>query len=336
MHNFQDIDKIDAHVHVNSHDTSLCEQAKTDNFKIFSVNTDYPDFPSVEEQNIIAIKLLQTYPNQFAFASTFRMNGWEKSDWQEKIIRHLDHTLNNGAVAVKVWKNIGMEIRNKQNEYVMIDDPGFDKIFLHLTQKDIPLICHTAEPKDCWLPLEDIALKFVREYFSSHPQYYARLHPEIPSYEEQVAARDRLLTKNKQLHFSGAHLASLEWSIEEMSRFLDRFPLAVVDMAERMMYLQHHASQDYKKVRNFMIEYQDRILYGTDLVQSPESDSEKFKKEVHGRWLDDWNFLGTDKSMHSSEFKGTFKGLSLPLEVIEKIYRSNALRVFPKAWSKNK
>ena len=335
MKNFQDIDKIDAHFHVNSFDTSLCDQARADNFKILKVNTDYPDFPSIEEPNAISIKHLQASPNHFAFASTFHMHGWDEPDWQEKVIRHLDETLNNGAIAVKVWKNIGMEFRNRQNEFVMIDDPGFDEIFSYLIKKNVPLVCHTGEPKDCWLPLEDIALKFIREYFSTHSQYYARLHPEIPSYEEQVGARDRMLTKHKQLQFIGAHFASYEWSIEEISRFLDRFPGAVVDMAERMMYMQYHTSCDYKKVRNFMIKYQDRILYGTDLVQSPEADSSTFKKEVHLRWLNEWKYLVTDESMRSSEFEGAFKGLSLPIDVVQKIYRSNALRMFPDAWKKD-
>ena len=335
MNNFQDIQKIDAHVHVNSHEMSLTEQARADNFKIFTVNTDYPDFPPIEEQNAIAIRHLQAYPNHFAFASTFHVDGWDEPDWQEKTIRHLDETLSNGAVAVKVWKNIGMTLRNKLNEFVMIDDPGFDQILAHLLKKEIPLIAHTGEPKDCWLPLEDIALKFIREYFSTHSQYYARLHPEIPSYEAQVGARDRMLAKHKQLRFIGAHFASFEWSIEEISRFLDTFPGAVVDMAERMMYMQYHTRQDYKKTRDFMIKYQDRILYGTDLVQSPEVDSEIFKKEVHRRWLNDWKFLATDDPMESSEFKGAFKGLSLPMEVIKKIYRTNALSAYPDAWGKD-
>jgi len=313
-------------------DTALLEQALTDNFKILTINTDYPDFSSIEEQNRVSIRHLQAYPNHFAYASTFRMQGWDDPDWQEKIIRHLDETFRNGAVAVKVWKDIGMEVRNKRNEFVMIDDSGFDDIFSHLVKKDIPLVCHTGEPKDCWLPLEDIALKFIREYFKTHPQYHARLNPEIPTYEEQVAARDQMLAKNEQLQFIGAHFASLEWSIDEIGRFLDCFPRAVVDVAERMMYLQYHTSRDYRKVRNFIIKYQDRILYGTDLVQDPEIDSEKFKEEVHLRWLNEWKFLVTDETMHSSEFDGAFKGLSLPLEVVKKIYCFNALRAYPDAW----
>ncbi|MBE9510178.1 MAG: amidohydrolase, partial [Bacteroidetes bacterium] len=126
----------------------------------------------------------------------------------------------------------------------------------------------------------------------------------------------------------------LEWSIGEISRFLDRFPRAVVDMAERMMYLQYHSSRERQKVRNFIIKYQDRILYGTDLVQDTETDPDEFKKIVHNKWINDWKYLVTDEIMQTSEFDGNFKGLALPGEVVKKIYRYNALKMFPNAWNR--
>ena len=44
----------------------------------------------------------------------------------------------------------------------------------------------------------------------------------------------RMLNKNPELIFIGCHLASLEWSVDELANFLDRFPNASVDMAARM------------------------------------------------------------------------------------------------------
>ena len=328
------MEKIDAHVHVNSAGTAFLEQAQEDDFKLLSINVDYSEFPSIRKQGEVSATHLQAYPDRFAYASTFEMKEWDKPDWEGRVIKQLDETFVNGAVAVKVWKNIGMEFCDKTGKFVMIDNPGFDGIFAHLHQKAIPLIGHLGEPKNCWLPIEEITVKFERDYFATHPQYHMYMHPEFPSYKEQMASRDRMLRKNKQLSFIGAHFACLEWSIDEISRFLNRFPRAVVDMAERMMYLQYHSIPDRQNVRDFIIKYQDRILYGTDLVQDTETDPDELKRRIHNKWLNDWIYLVTDDIMQSSEFDGDFKGLALPMGVVEKIYRDNALKMFPDAWNR--
>ncbi len=64
-------------------------------------------------------------------------------------------------------------------------------------------------------------------------------------------------------------MASLEWSVDELARFLDAHPNAVVDLAARMSNLQVQSNADLEKVRAFFVKYQDRILYGTDLTDSP-------------------------------------------------------------------
>ncbi|GAB4362920.1 MAG: hypothetical protein Kow0042_00340 [Calditrichia bacterium] len=332
MADFAAVEKIDAHVHVNSPDPAFLDQAIEDNFKLLSINVDYPDFPPLEKQLEIAVKHLNDHPDRFAFASSFRMQGWDEPGWAERTIRHLDSTFAAGAVAVKVWKNIGMDFRDKEGRLVMIDNPRFQPLFDHLRQRNIPLIGHQGEPKNCWLPLEEMTVNNDREYFRNHPQYHMYLHPEFPSYEEQMAARDRMLENNRELAFMGAHLASLEWSVERIARFLDRFPRAVVDMAARMGQVQYQSSREREKVRRFFIQYQDRILYATDLTQEPEANPEEFRQSVHKKWLEDWKYLTSDSLMTVPELDTTFTGLALPKKVIEKIYYLNARRFFPGAW----
>jgi hypothetical protein len=46
----------------------------------------------------------------------------------------------------------------------------------------------------------------------------------------------------------------------------------------------------------------------------------------------DWRFLAGNEQLESTEFDGTFRGLALPREVIDKIYSGNARRRFPQGW----
>src|SRR5690606_15613879 len=103
-------------------------------------------------------------------------------------------------------------------------------------------------------------------YFKSHPEYHMYLHPEAPSYEDQINARDHLLEKFPNLIFTGAHIGSIEWSVDEIAKRLDKFPNMNIDLSARMAHLQYQSIADYDKVRNFMLKYKDRIIYGTDIT----------------------------------------------------------------------
>ena len=231
---FATVDKIDVHVHINSPDTALIDEAQADHFRLLTINVDYPDFPPLPEQARIAQALVASHPATVAYAATFSMQGWDQPDWQQRVIRQLGQAFADGAVGVKVWKNIGMEFRDSHGRLVMIDDAKFDPVFDFIREQHRVLIGHQGEPHNCWLPLDQMTVNNDKEYFREHPQYHMYLHPELPSYEDQMAARDRMLAKNLELKFMGAHLASLEWSVDRLAAFLDRFPNTVVDLAARM------------------------------------------------------------------------------------------------------
>ncbi|MEP1448586.1 MAG: amidohydrolase family protein [Paraglaciecola sp.] len=328
MLDYAKLAKIDAHVHANSSDRSFLEQAKLDNFTLLSINVDYPDFPSIAEQRKVALQLKQLDEEQFQFASTFSMDNWQHENWQETVIEDIDLAIKQGAKAVKVWKNIGMSHRDAKGDLVMIDHPSFAPIFEHMKNNNLPLVGHQGEPKNCWLPLEEMTVNNDRQYFAAHPEYHMYLHPEFPSYEDQMQARDTMLVKNPQLRFMGAHMASLEWSVDELAEFFERNPLAVADMAARSGQIQYQSVLDRYKVREFFIKYQDRILYATDLTHNPGRDPEAFKQEVRNKWHQDWKYLSTSEVLQVPEVDGVIKGLALPKSVINKIYRRNAQRFF--------
>jgi len=339
---FYSVDKVDTHMHLHSTNPAFMAEAKADNFRVLSINVDYADFPPIAQQQKIAEALLKKYPATFAFAATFSVKDYDQPGWAQSVIQHLDEAVRHGAVAVKVWKNIGMELRSKDGKMVMIDDPHFKPVFDHLAQIHIPLLGHQGEPKNCWLPISAMSVNNDKEYFTSHPQYYMYLHPELPSYEDQMRARDNMLSQHPDLQFVGMHLASLEWSVTELAGFLDRFPTAMVDMAARIGQLQAQSLADPEGVRNFLIKYQDRIMYGTDLDQEPETDQPctmdcsaelPFPEQARQVWLRDWRYFTSADSITVPELDKAVTGLRLPRTVIDKIYGLNAQRLFPGAWT---
>lgn len=329
MENFTSVEKIDAHFHIYSSESISMEQAEKDNFKLLSINTHSGNCERVVEAHQWLKSLNAKYPSDFEFTATFCLDGWDEPGWEENTISWIDQCVADGANSVKVWKNIGMEFRDKDSILILIDNPKFDAIFAHLAEKGIPLVGHLGEPKACWQPIEKMQANNNKNYFKQNPQYHMYLHPEFPTYEEQMEARDRMLEKNPDLVFIGCHLASLEWSVDEIATFLDRFPNASVDMAARMGDLFYQTRDDHKKVREFFINYQDRLLYGTDIIDRG-GDKDSFHKRMHETWLRDWEYLVTDRKMTSNLIEGEFQGIKLPKKVVDKIYAGNT-----KKWYKS-
>ncbi len=325
MEDFQTVEKIDAHYHIYTGENNSVEQAQNDNFKLFAINTYSGGCERVVEDHQWLKEAHNQNPEVVSYSATFCLDGWDEPAWVENSITWIDQCLTDGANSVKVWKNIGMEFRDKDSVLIMIDDPQFDPIFQHLAEKGKPVVGHLGEPKNCWLPLDEMTTKNDSGYFARNPHYHMYLHPEFPSYEEQMAARDRMLDKNPDLVFIGCHLASLEWSVDEMAKWFDKYPNAAVDMAARMGQLFYQTVEDREKVRNFFIKYQDRLMYGTDIIDRGEN-KESFQNRIHETWLRDWEYLVTDNEMTSNLIDGNFMGLQLPKEVVNKIYAENFKR----------
>jgi predicted TIM-barrel fold metal-dependent hydrolase len=328
---FYKMTKVDMHCHVSVERTAFMEQAVADNFRILTINTDAPSEGSVAEQQQMALFQRDKFPGRLAYLTSFSMEGWDNPEWQKKTLEYLEDSFKKGAIGMKVWKNIGMVEKDKEGKFIMIDNPGFDAIFNYIEKNHIPVCGHLGEPKNCWLPVEEMTVNNDKKYYEQNSQYHMYLHPEYPSYEDQIEARDNLLRKHPDLHFMGAHLGSLEWSVDELGKHFEMFPNMTVDMAARICHLEKQAREDWQKVHDFFIKYQDRIMYGTDQGDFKEAgpEPEKLKEQTHEVWIRDWKFLTTDSIMTSWEVDGEFRGLKLPKDVIEKIYFSNAVKWFP-------
>lgn len=337
IENFKSLEKIDAHFHIQEDaDTIFIKQAEDDNFRVLNLNVYKDKGKPIEEQQKFSVSMIKAFPDRVAWGTAFSLENFNKEGWQEEAIAYIKKSVANGAIAVKVWKNIGFFLKDKEGKLVMIDNPRFDPILEFLTKNQIPLIGHLGEHKNSWLPLEKMTVNGNRDYARAHPEEHMYLHPERPSYEDYIAARDNMLAKHPNLRFIGAHLGSLEWSVDELAKRLDKYPNMAVDMAERVSHLQYQTLSEWQKVHDFFIKYQDRLIYGTDLrrnamdiVNNGITDPEGIKKHAHEVWMRHWKFFTTDEKMTVPKVEGEFRGLKLPKEVIDKIYRKNAEKWFP-------
>ena len=327
MDDYTSVPKFDVHIHINTDSPNFAEKAREDNFRLINVSLEHSNgWEDVYTKYRNGLIQHQNFPQTVEMVTAFAVSDWDDPKWEEKVIAWLDSCFDQGALGVKVWKNIGMVSREKNGDLIMIDDPRFDPVFNYIRNRNKTLMGHLGEPKNCWLPLDSMTTNNDRGYFKRNPEYHMYLHPEMPSYQDQIDARDRMLERNPNLTFVGAHLASLEWSVDEIAERLDRFPNMAVELAARMGQVFYQTAENRDKVRDFFIRYQDRIMYGTDMGDRGNTTKEDLHQNMEKTWKRDWRYFVTEDRMESDLINAPFRGLKLPAEVVDKIYYTNAIR----------
>jgi hypothetical protein len=331
------IPKVDTHAHImgfgDSGEEEFVAFLEAHNFTWLDVCVHGLQPDLLRQEIALAQRFHDRHPQRVAWVTSFDLSGWGGTDWERRTIEALGSDFDRGAVGVKVWKEIGMELKDPSGRYVMIDDPRFGGILDFIASRGRTLTAHIGEPHNCWLPLASMSIDGDRDYFRDHPQYHGYLHKEIPDYWKQVKARDRLLERHPRLRVVGCHLGSLEYDVDQLAKRLDRHPNFAVDMAGRIVHFQ---VQDRDKVRRFILAHQDRLLYGTDNMIGGEEGKGPFDvaravKDFDAVYRLDYAYFATDDELSVTEVRPGYKtrGLKLPASVIRKIYHDNAVRWYP-------
>ena len=123
----------------------------------------------------------------------------------------------------------------------------------------------------------------------------------------------------------------METNVDDIARRFERYPNFAVDMAARIPYF---VLQPREKVRAFLLKYQDRVLYATDIVVEPRSKAEDALAHLRKTYARDWKFFATDENV---EYMGhSYQGLALPGPVLRKLFHDNAVQWFPGVVDKTK
>src|SRR5690606_36162819 len=106
---FSKVPKADVHMHIFTESNDFIEQAKEDNFKVVNIALDgRNEMTSVRRQFRFCQLQHQKNPDFVEMATAFSMEGWDDPDWLDSNMAWLDSCIDHGAIAVKIWKNIGM------------------------------------------------------------------------------------------------------------------------------------------------------------------------------------------------------------------------------------
>ena len=114
---FSTFPKVDAHVHLETSDDSFVEIIQENNMKMFTLVTRSVPQAEIDTEFKYARDLHVKHPDAIGFATTFTMDGFGEPGWEEKTINWLRKSFDEGAIALKLWKDIGMTFRDADSSF---------------------------------------------------------------------------------------------------------------------------------------------------------------------------------------------------------------------------
>src|SRR5574340_1082578 len=317
--------RIDIHVHIHRDAPQLISLMDKAGWRALSICVSQAlkagDVSDLERAQSATAKLSRDTHNRLAWAVTFDARGFEKPDFAERTIAGINQRFQQGAVAAKVWKNVGLGILSKSGEFLLPDNPALLPVYDAIQKSGRTLFVHLAGTSGGWMPIDKNNPEY--EYYKSNPVWNLYGRPGAPTKAQIMAARDRVLARFPKLRVIGCHIGSMEDDLAEAARHFDSYPNLAVDTSAKVRYL---AYGDRKQVREFLLKYQDRILYGTDFSLTAR-DEESAWNALQSTYERDWRLFSSGEQMQYGNRE--IQGLALPEAALRKIFFENALRWVP-------
>jgi predicted TIM-barrel fold metal-dependent hydrolase len=260
-------------------------------------------------------RLKGKYPTRFAVFHVPNFAEISEPGFDVKAARELEEAVRAGAQGLKIFKSLGLTVRDADNQLVRLTDPRLAPLWQTAGALQIPVMLHVADPFAFFTPLD-----------AENERYYElRRHPDwhfygtdYPPLEQLFEDRDALLEQYPGTNWIGAHIGSQVEDLDEADRLLDRYPNYYVDFSAR----EAEIGRQPRRARQFFIRHQDRIVFGIDswpdrsmyrsYFRTLETDDEYYR---YGGW--------------PNQGLWCISGLHLPDEVLKKVYYQNALRLIP-------
>lgn len=259
--------------------------------------------------------LKEPYPDRFAVFYVPELHRAAEPGFGEREARAIEQAARDGVQGVKVFKSLGLSVRDADGSLLRIDDPRLDPLWQAAGEQGLPVLIHVADPWAFFEPLDAANERYTELLHYPDWHFHGKDYPPL---SRLLEARDRVVERHPKTTFIGAHVGSEVEDLDQASRLLDRCPNYLVDFSARVPEL----GRQPRRARRFFLDYQDRILFGTDIVISAAMYRSFFR------------FLETDDECfeyYGYPFQGIWPiaALHLPEEVLLKVYWTNAARVIP-------
>lgn len=251
------------------------------------------------------------YPDRFQLWCGLDLTGYDKPGYRPAAVRELERCYRAGARGVGEIsdKGLGMINQDSKAPRMHLDDPRLDPLYEKCADLHIPINFHVGEPIWFYLPMDEKNDGLMNAY-------HWRLDDKtnLVSHEGMIQVLENVLNRHPKMTVIACHYANCEYDFSILARLLDTYPNLYADISGRY----EETGPIPRATSQFIIKYQDRLLYGTDM----------------GRGLQQYEFsfhiLETlDEAFYENgdRYHWAYYGFGLDDAVLRKLYRTNALKI---------
>lgn len=250
---------------------------------------------------------VRAYSQSKRFASMTNVNYGDL----DNAAKQLEEDAKNGAIGVKVWKNLGINEKDKEGKRIAVDDDRLKPVWAVAAKYNMPVMIHTADPKPLFDPMD----KYNERWLELKIQKGRAEHGGV-SWEQLIKEQHSLFRKNPKTTFIMAHMGWMAHDLTALGKLLDEMPNVNVEFAAILGEL----GRQPRAAKRFFVKYQDRVLFGKDRYDPAEYPFYFRILESDDEWID-----------NIRKYHGLWHlyALDLPDDVLRKVYYKNALRLFP-------
>ncbi len=261
-------------------------------------------------------KLDQAYPGRFHTFCNVDWAGVGGPGWLESRLAQLEADVKAGARGLKVFKELGLRVRDVSGRLVLPDDPRLADIWDKAAELGVPVLIHTADPTAFFKPLDRFNERW--DELHRHPDWHF-YGPEFPPFEELIESLYHLIELHPGTTFITAHVGCYPENLGFVSQMMERYPNFVTDISARLAEL----GRAPYSARRWFLKYADRILFGTDVTPTVPW----YQTYFRALETDDEYIPYEPDSPIPGQGRFRIYGLYLPDEVLKKVYHDNAARV---------
>ena len=253
------------------------------------------------------------FPERFGVFVNVDLSKIGRKNFREDTEKNLENAAKLGAIGLKIYKNLGLNLKDGKGNRVKVDDDRLQFIWEKCAELGFPVLIHSGEP----IAFFDDIDKFNERWLHARQRPSSfRPSDKYPSFDEVMSEQYNMFKKNPNTIFINAHLGWYGNNLEKLDYQLNDLPNVYTEFGAVINEL----GRQPVSARKFFIEHQDRILFGKDnynkeeyylyfqVLETNDEYIEYFRKR-HGLWR--------------------LYGLNLPDSVLKKVYHENALKIFP-------
>jgi predicted TIM-barrel fold metal-dependent hydrolase len=259
----------------------------------------------------------RSYPGRFA---TFCHVDWAAlADGEAgRLAASLADSVARGARGLKVWKDLGLHVRDRQGRLVLPDDPRLSSLWEQAAELAVPVAIHTADPVAFFEPVDERNERL--EELLDHPEW-SFADPAFPRFSQLMGSLEALVADHPRTSFIGLHAGCNAEDIAWIDRMLATYPNFTIDIAARIAEL----GRQPRRTRALIMRHPDRVLFATDLIP-PERDT----YEIYFRFLEtDDEYFRYSPQDPPPTGRWFISALNLPAEVLRLVYSENARTLIP-------